>query len=84
MERSARGSADRARRCGRQPQWLIQHALNRNSLDAVHTGDCWAAAKSGRCRPATRLAGTWGLNPSWCINQVARETLQDACKLPAD
>ncbi|MFE5406394.1 DUF6233 domain-containing protein [Streptomyces sp. NPDC056580] len=22
--------------------------------DAVHTGDCWAAAKSGRSRPATR------------------------------
>ncbi|MEU3410240.1 DUF6233 domain-containing protein [Streptomyces sp. NPDC006658] len=20
----------------------------------MHTGDCWAAAKSGRCRPATR------------------------------
>ncbi|MFF3906460.1 DUF6233 domain-containing protein [Streptomyces sp. NPDC001848] len=22
--------------------------------DAVHAGDCWAAARSGRCRPATR------------------------------
>ncbi|MFF4845579.1 DUF6233 domain-containing protein [Streptomyces collinus] len=37
-----------------QPEWLIQHGLNRSNLDVVHTGDCWAAAKSGRCRPATR------------------------------
>ncbi|MGW5284485.1 DUF6233 domain-containing protein [Streptomyces collinus] len=37
-----------------QPEWLIQHGLNRSNIDAVHTGDCWAAAKSGRCRPATR------------------------------
>jgi hypothetical protein len=22
-------------------------------VDAVHAGDCWAAAKTGRCRPAT-------------------------------
>ncbi|MEU5666561.1 DUF6233 domain-containing protein [Streptomyces longwoodensis] len=36
------------------PEWLIQHGLNRTNLDAVHTGDCWAATKSGRCRPATR------------------------------
>ncbi|AGS73920.1 DUF6233 domain-containing protein [Streptomyces collinus] len=36
-----------------QPEWLIQHGLNRSNIDAVHTGDCWAAAKSGRCRPAT-------------------------------
>ncbi|MEU7560245.1 DUF6233 domain-containing protein [Streptomyces eurythermus] len=26
----------------------------RPTVNAVHTGDCWAAAKSGRCRPATR------------------------------
>ncbi|WEO92824.1 DUF6233 domain-containing protein [Streptomyces sp. FXJ1.172] len=37
-----------------QPEWLIQYGLNRSNIDAVHTGDCWAAAKSGRCRPATR------------------------------
>ncbi|MFF7242165.1 DUF6233 domain-containing protein [Streptomyces collinus] len=37
-----------------QPEWLIQHGLNHSNIDAVHTGDCWAAAKSGRCRPATR------------------------------
>ncbi|MGW0412097.1 DUF6233 domain-containing protein [Streptomyces collinus] len=37
-----------------QPEWLIQHGLNRSNIDAVHTGDCWAAPKSGRCRPATR------------------------------
>ncbi|CAL9670948.1 DUF6233 domain-containing protein [Streptomyces rochei] len=36
------------------PDWLIQYGLNRTNVDAVHTGDCWAAAKSGRCRPATR------------------------------
>ncbi|MGW1988280.1 DUF6233 domain-containing protein [Streptomyces collinus] len=36
------------------PKWLIQQGLNRSNIDAVHTGDCWAAAKSGRCRPATR------------------------------
>ncbi|MEU6557852.1 DUF6233 domain-containing protein [Streptomyces sp. NPDC046915] len=36
------------------PEWLIQYGLNRANVDAVHTGDCWAAAKSGRCRPATR------------------------------
>ncbi|MFJ2968632.1 DUF6233 domain-containing protein [Streptomyces collinus] len=36
------------------PDWLIQHGLNRTNVDAVHTGDCWAAAKSGQCRPATR------------------------------
>ncbi|MFI9468358.1 DUF6233 domain-containing protein [Streptomyces sp. NPDC052492] len=23
-------------------------------MDAVHAGDCWAATKSGRCRPASR------------------------------
>ncbi|MEU5108432.1 DUF6233 domain-containing protein [Streptomyces sp. NPDC021354] len=36
------------------PDWLIQYGLNRNNMDAVRTGDCWSAAKSGRCRPATR------------------------------
>ncbi|MFH9016125.1 DUF6233 domain-containing protein [Streptomyces sp. NPDC017943] len=36
------------------PDWLIQYGLNRTNVDAVHTGDCWAAAKSGRCHPATR------------------------------
>ncbi|MFI0503219.1 DUF6233 domain-containing protein [Streptomyces albogriseolus] len=28
--------------------------MNRRNVDAVHAGDCWAAAKSGRCRPASR------------------------------
>ncbi|MCL3998115.1 DUF6233 domain-containing protein [Streptomyces lavenduligriseus] len=36
------------------PDWLIQYGLNRTNVDAEHAGDCWAAAKSGRCRPATR------------------------------
>ncbi|MEU9480765.1 DUF6233 domain-containing protein [Streptomyces sp. NPDC048191] len=36
------------------PAWLIQYGLNRSNIDAVHTGECWAAAKSGRCRPVSR------------------------------
>jgi hypothetical protein len=37
------------------PEWLIQYGLNRRNVDVVHTGDCWAAARSGRrCRPAIR------------------------------
>ncbi|WP_436940759.1 DUF6233 domain-containing protein [Streptomyces sp. SudanB66_2053] len=28
--------------------------LNRTNVDGVHVGDCWAATKSGRCRPASR------------------------------
>ncbi|MGW2098723.1 DUF6233 domain-containing protein [Streptomyces olivaceoviridis] len=34
--------------------WLVQYGLNRDNVDAVHVGGCWAAKKSGRCRPATR------------------------------
>jgi hypothetical protein len=36
------------------PEWLVQYGLNRRNVDSVHRGDCWAAAKSGRCRPVTR------------------------------
>ncbi|MGW1807208.1 DUF6233 domain-containing protein [Streptomyces sp. NPDC002078] len=36
------------------PEWLIQYGLNRANVDGVHRGGCWAARKSGRCRPATR------------------------------
>ncbi|MFJ1606975.1 DUF6233 domain-containing protein [Streptomyces sp. NPDC088253] len=36
------------------PEWLVQYGLNRRTVDAVHCGDCWVAAKSGRCRPVTR------------------------------
>ncbi|MFD8520926.1 DUF6233 domain-containing protein [Streptomyces capillispiralis] len=36
------------------PDWLLQYGLNRKNVDAVHAGDCWAATKSGRCRPASR------------------------------
>ncbi|MEV6839382.1 DUF6233 domain-containing protein [Streptomyces sp. NPDC051133] len=36
------------------PEWLVQHGLNKTNMDAVHAGDCWAARKSGRCKPATR------------------------------
>jgi hypothetical protein len=36
------------------PEWLIQYGLNRRNVDAVHVGDCWVAAKSGRCRPVGR------------------------------
>ncbi|WP_217241265.1 DUF6233 domain-containing protein [Streptomyces sp. AC555_RSS877] len=35
-------------------EWLIQYGLNHTNVDAVHTGECWAAAESGRCRPVTR------------------------------
>ncbi|MGW2426041.1 DUF6233 domain-containing protein [Streptomyces sp. NPDC001709] len=41
-------------RQARTADWLIQYGLNRTNVDAVHMGDCWAAKKSGRCRPATR------------------------------
>ncbi|MYR55968.1 hypothetical protein GTY54_06800 [Streptomyces sp. SID625] len=37
-----------------RPEWLVQHGLNRQNIDSVHVGDCWAAKKSGRCRPVTR------------------------------
>ncbi|MFJ4467312.1 DUF6233 domain-containing protein [Streptomyces sp. NPDC089424] len=36
------------------PQWLVQYGLNHTNIDAVHVGDCYAAARSGRCRPATQ------------------------------
>ncbi|MET7429840.1 MULTISPECIES: DUF6233 domain-containing protein [Streptomyces] len=34
--------------------WLSLYGLDRDDVDAVHVGDCRAARKSGRCRPATR------------------------------
>ncbi|MFI2434710.1 DUF6233 domain-containing protein [Streptomyces sp. NPDC018693] len=37
-----------------RPEWLVQHGLNRRNVDSVHSGDCWAAAQSGRCRPVSR------------------------------
>ncbi|MEU0851451.1 DUF6233 domain-containing protein [Streptomyces flaveolus] len=36
------------------PVWLLQAGLNRANTDAVQTGECRAAAKSGRCRPVSR------------------------------
>ncbi|MFI8235006.1 DUF6233 domain-containing protein [Streptomyces sp. NPDC085900] len=36
------------------PAWLIHYGLNRANLDAMHTGEYWAAAKSGRCQPVSR------------------------------
>ncbi|MFI1734902.1 DUF6233 domain-containing protein [Streptomyces acidicola] len=36
------------------PEWLVQYGLNRRNVDVVHKGDCWVAAKSGRCRPVSR------------------------------
>ncbi|MGW7529085.1 DUF6233 domain-containing protein [Streptomyces sp. NPDC054783] len=49
---------ERERRQGKErqppePEWLINYGLNRTNIDAFHLGDCWAAKKSGRCRPAT-------------------------------
>ncbi|MGW2425196.1 DUF6233 domain-containing protein [Streptomyces sp. NPDC001709] len=37
-----------------EPEWLIQYGLNRANVDALHVGACWAAKKSGRCKPVTR------------------------------
>ncbi|MET7722934.1 DUF6233 domain-containing protein [Streptomyces mirabilis] len=37
-----------------RPEWLVQYGLNRRNVESVHMGDCWVAAKSGRCRPVTR------------------------------
>lgn len=34
------------------PEWLIERGLDRSSLVAVHTGDCWDPGK--RQMPATR------------------------------
>ncbi|GAA3501364.1 hypothetical protein GCM10019016_084710 [Streptomyces prasinosporus] len=34
------------------PEWLIERGLDRSSLVAVHTGDCWGPGK--RQMPATR------------------------------
>ncbi|MDG5805798.1 hypothetical protein P9869_24680 [Streptomyces ossamyceticus] len=47
------------RRLGEQarpapPEQLVQYGLNRPNMEALHNGDCRAAAKSGRCHPATR------------------------------
>ncbi|MFE0383749.1 DUF6233 domain-containing protein [Streptomyces bungoensis] len=52
-QREAERRAARARRA-RAPDWLIQYGLSRANVDAVHAGDCWAAKRSGRCRPVTR------------------------------
>ncbi|MFF4401707.1 DUF6233 domain-containing protein [Streptomyces sp. NPDC001480] len=53
-----RHEAERRRRSEERrpppPEWLIPYGLKRTNVDAVHTGECWAAAKSGRCRPVTR------------------------------
>lgn len=35
------------------PDWLLQYGLNRKNVDAARAGDCWAATKSGRWRPAS-------------------------------
>ncbi|MDX3345952.1 DUF6233 domain-containing protein [Streptomyces sp. ME02-6987-2C] len=37
-----------------RPEWLLQHGLNPRNIDAVHTGDCWTAEGSDRCRPVSR------------------------------
>ncbi|MFC9280179.1 hypothetical protein [Streptomyces collinus] len=34
------------------PAWPIQYGLNHASIDTFHTGEYWAATKTGRCRPA--------------------------------
>ncbi|MFB7115944.1 DUF6233 domain-containing protein [Streptomyces sp. NPDC056190] len=37
-----------------QPDWLVEHGLDRRHLVALHTSDCWIAARSGRCVAVTR------------------------------
>ncbi|MEW2811272.1 DUF6233 domain-containing protein [Streptomyces massasporeus] len=32
----------------------IQTRKQLKNVDAVHTGECWAAGRSGRCRPVSR------------------------------
>ncbi|AZP17836.1 hypothetical protein EJC51_18055 [Streptomyces aquilus] len=64
LERTRRWIADEERRENErlrreerrppEPEWLIQYGLNRRNVDVVHRGDCWAAAKSGRCHPASK------------------------------
>lgn len=46
------------------PEWLIERGLDRNTLLAVHTGDCWDPGK--RCAPITREQAVDALR-----NQVA-------------
>ncbi|MFF8908756.1 DUF6233 domain-containing protein [Streptomyces olivaceoviridis] len=36
------------------PEWLTQRSLNRDNVDSVHVGRCWAAKDRGRCRRGTR------------------------------
>jgi hypothetical protein len=52
-----RREAERRNRDAMRPppaEWLLQHGLDKRNADSVHRGDCWAAAKSGRCRPVSR------------------------------
>ncbi|MEU3957576.1 DUF6233 domain-containing protein [Streptomyces achromogenes] len=54
-EEQRQAERHRGQERGPQPaQWLIQYGLNRSNVGAGHTGDCWVATRSGRCRPATR------------------------------
>ncbi|WP_060886648.1 DUF6233 domain-containing protein [Streptomyces caniscabiei] len=62
------GRRQAERRLGEQaqpapPDWLVQYGLNRTDVDAVHTGHCRAAAKSGRCHSATRQQAIDGPAP---------------------
>ncbi|MGW5658435.1 DUF6233 domain-containing protein [Streptomyces humi] len=53
-ERKAAALRRAAERDRQRPDWVVQYGLNRRNIDWLHRGDCWAAAKSGRCRPVTR------------------------------
>ncbi|WP_046730674.1 DUF6233 domain-containing protein [Streptomyces humi] len=53
-ERKAAALRHAAERDRWRPDWLVQYGLNRRDIGWLHRGDCWAAAKSGRCRPVTR------------------------------
>ncbi|MFD9099050.1 DUF6233 domain-containing protein [Streptomyces collinus] len=51
---TARGGAPAERGDAAAAAGVADPARAQSNIDAVHTGDWWAAAKSGRCRPATR------------------------------
>ncbi len=49
--------AERQRAAAARPpaaEWLVERALDKRDATYVHTGECWAAEKSSRCRPLTR------------------------------
>jgi hypothetical protein len=63
VEERARQNGAGARTRPSPPQWLLRCGLNGSSVEAVHTGECRAAAKTDRCRPVTRQQAITALPP---------------------